>query len=83
MQCPFAVHGSSRRRSKRPDQIEKQIVGIFKPDRKPQQIAGARRAGAFDRGAMLDQAFDAAERCRALPDLDAGRDARSPRLRRL
>ena len=43
------------------------LVRVFEAGGKAQQVAGARRALAFDRGAVLDQAFDAAERCRALP----------------
>jgi hypothetical protein len=48
-------------------QIAIKLVGIFETGGKPEQIAGAGRTFTFDGGAMLDEAFDAAERCRALP----------------
>ena len=62
-------------------EIVEQIVHILDPDREPQQIGRAGRARALDRGAMLDQALDAAERGRALPQLDArgGLDRRRAR----
>ena len=62
----------------RPHQIEEQIVGVFQPDRQPQQIGRTGRALALDRGAVLDQAFDAAERGRPFPHLHVrrGRDRR-------
>ena len=50
-------------------QIPVELVGVFEPHGKPEQIARAGRAFALDRGAMLDQAFDAAERRRALPEV--------------
>jgi hypothetical protein len=48
-------------------EIGDQIGGRFKPDRQAQQVGRAGRAGALDRGAMLDQDLDAAERGRPLP----------------
>src|SRR6185437_8766561 len=50
-----------------------EVARVLDADREPQQVGWAGRARAFDAGAMLDQALDAAERRRALPQLDARR----------
>jgi hypothetical protein len=42
-------------------EVEIQIVGSFETGGQPQQIALAGRAIAFDRGAVLNEAFDASE----------------------
>ena len=62
---------ASARWFKRPHEIEEQIIGILEAYREPQQVVGTGRAGSFDGGTVLDQAFHVAERGRALPDLDA------------
>ena len=54
-------------------EIGVEVVRVFHADREPQQVRRAGRARALDAGAMLDQAFDAAQRRRALPQLDARR----------
>src|SRR4051794_2275231 len=52
--------GGSAGGGQRLREIGDQIVGILQAHRKPQQVGRAGRARALDRGAMLDQAFDAA-----------------------
>jgi hypothetical protein len=42
-------------------EVEIQIVGIFETGRQPQQISRAGRAFPFDRGTVLNEAFDTAE----------------------
>src|SRR5271166_1226424 len=54
-------------------QIGDKVAGVFDSDRQAQQIGGSGAVGPFDRGAVLDQAFDAAERGRPLPNLDPRR----------
>ena len=49
--------------------IGDQIVRVFDADREPEQVGGSGAVSAFDRGAVLYQALDAAERGRSLPDL--------------
>ena len=56
--------------------------GSSMPTDRRSRSGGTGRAGAFDRGAVLDQALDPAERGRALPDLDAAPRWRSPPPRR-
>src|SRR5690242_11027553 len=53
-----------------------EIARILQADREAQQVSWAGRARPLDRGAVLDQALDTAERSGALPQLDArgGRD---------
>ena len=62
-------------------QVVEQVATSLDADRQAQQVRRAGRARPFDGGAMLDQAFDAAERRRALPQLDraAERDRRRAR----
>src|SRR5947208_3771100 len=48
-----------------------EIVGVFQSGREAQQIGRTGRRRSFERGAVLDQAFDAAERGRALPQIHA------------
>src|SRR5439155_22327277 len=48
-----------------------EVGGILDTDRKAQEIGRGRGAGALDRGAVLDQAFDAAQRGRPFPQPDA------------
>src|ERR1041385_4058262 len=48
-----------------------EIARVLQPDREAEQVGRAGRAWSLDRGPMLDQAFDPAQRSRALPDLDA------------
>src|ERR1035441_6217585 len=62
-----AAARSSLRCVQRLVEIAQEIVRILQADRETQQIGRAGRVRALDRGAMLDQAFDAAERGRALP----------------
>ena len=47
-----------------------EVVDILDAGRETQQVGRAGRAGAFDRGAVLDQALDAAERGRTLIQFD-------------
>src|SRR5207244_5173199 len=54
-------------------EIGDQIVGVLDADRQPQQIRRYWAVGPFDRGAVLEEAFDPAERGRALPYFDPGR----------
>ena len=49
-------------------EIIEQIVRILDADREAQEVGRRGRAGPLDRGAMLDQALDTAERGRAFPD---------------
>src|SRR5919202_795954 len=49
-----------------------EIVRVLDPDRQAQQVARHRTGRALDGGAVLDQALDAAERGRALPQRDIG-----------
>src|SRR5205807_93566 len=62
----------SLQRSHRLLEVADQVVGALEADREPEQIRRARRARPFHAGAMLQEAFDAAERGGALPDLDVG-----------
>jgi hypothetical protein len=54
-------------RSERLLEVGEQVVGVLDADREAQQVGGPGTL-AFDRGAVFDQAFDAAERSRALPE---------------
>ena len=58
--------------------IPPEVLDVLDAGGEAQQIGRAGRAGALDRGAMLDQLFDAAERGRSLPQSDPrrGRDRR-------
>jgi hypothetical protein len=62
------------------DEIEEQVVDILEADRKPQQSDGRAFRRPRSTRAVLDQAFDAAERCRALRSLTcaAAHGRRSP-----
>ena len=64
------------------DEIEEQVVDILEADRQAQQVRRTGRPGALDRRPMLDQAFNAAERRRALPQPRPGPRRRPPRARR-
>ena len=68
-------------RARRASRSAMRSSGSSMPTERRSRSGGAGRAGALDRGAVLDQALDAAERGRALPQLDArrGGDRRAPR----
>ena len=63
-------------------EIGDQVAGVLDAHRQAQHIGRRGRAGAFDAGAVLDQALDAAERRRPLPQLDVAPPPRSPPPRR-
>lgn len=46
---------------KRLVEVGVEVVHVLDPGRQAEQVGGAGRAGALDRGAVLDQAFDAAQ----------------------
>src|SRR5690348_10363993 len=60
-------------------QVLDQIADVLDPCRQPEQIGWTRRVRTFDRGAMLDQALDAANRSRTLPEphMRCSRDRRA------
>src|SRR6478672_9563731 len=64
---------------KRLRQVVDQVVGVLEADRDAQEALRRPALRPFDRGAVLDQAFDAAEAGRAREELDPRRD-RHPRL---
>src|SRR6185312_1939606 len=55
-------------------QVEIKLIRVLKANGKPQQVVRARRPLALDRGAVLDEAFDAAQRGGALPQVHPGGD---------
>src|SRR5258708_2196084 len=54
-------------------QVGKEILRVFDPYREAEQISWGGAVGAFDRGAVLDQTLDPAERGRSLPDPNPSR----------
>src|SRR6266478_4797958 len=54
-------------------EIVVEIARFLDADRQAKQVGWTGRAGAFDARAMLDQALNAAQRSRALPQLDPRR----------
>src|SRR5437016_5989004 len=54
-------------------EILDEVAGVLDADREAEQAGRRGRARAFDRGAVLDEALDAAELGRALPHLDLRR----------
>ena len=59
-----------------------QVLDVLEADRQPQQVRRAGVPGPSTRGAVLDQALDAAERGRALPQLTRAAQPRAPPPRR-
>jgi benzoate membrane transport protein len=59
--------------AKRLVEVREQIVRVLDADRQAEQVGRAGGARSFDRGPMLDQALDAAERGGPLPEPDRGR----------
>ena len=83
--CPDDIsHSRSRLTRSRPcsarSRSAKRSPAILDAGGQPQQVRRAGRPGALDRGAVLDQALDAAERGRPLPQFDARRRRHRRRL---
>src|SRR5260370_3280204 len=51
----------------RPIEVAPQVFDVLDSRRKAQEVGRAGRVGSLDRGAVLDQPLDAAERCRPPP----------------
>ena len=53
-------------------QVSNEIRRVFEPDGEPQKVGRTGACRSFDAGAVFNQAFDATERCGALPKRECG-----------
>lgn len=70
--APKRDYSLRRRRSQCLIEVGEEIIRVFDPDRQAKQVGWAWRAGAFDTGSVLEQAFDATERRGSFPKLNFG-----------